>query len=85
MFSADISKSEEISRWRPIDKALRYNFSVTEMLFKNPHISFAEDNEAFPLLCSNCLQIKQSLRSSQTDRHTDTHVDYYNPPPMHSG
>ena len=28
---ADISKSEEISRWRPIDKDLHYDFSATEM------------------------------------------------------
>ena len=29
VFSADISKSEEISRWRPIDKTLHYDFSAT--------------------------------------------------------
>ena len=26
MFSADISKSKEISRWRPINKTLHYDF-----------------------------------------------------------
>ena len=40
------------------------------MFFKNPHISFAENDEAFPSLCSNCLQMKQSLRSRWTDRQT---------------
>ena len=35
LFSADISKSEDISRWRPIDKALLYDFSATKT--KNSH------------------------------------------------
>ena len=35
VFSADISKSEEISRWRLIDKVLHCNFSATKMFFKN--------------------------------------------------
>ena len=39
VFSADISKSEEILRWRPIDKALDYDFSATMMFFENHHIS----------------------------------------------
>ena len=37
VFSADISKSEEISRWRPIDNALDYDFSATKMFFENRH------------------------------------------------
>ena len=37
VFSAYISKSEEISRWRPIDKTLHYDFSATETFFKNRH------------------------------------------------
>ena len=75
VLSADISKRKEISRWRPIDKTLHYDFSATETFFKNSHITFAEDDEAFPSLCSNCLKIKQSLRSSWTDTHihTQTH------------
>ena len=35
VLSADISKSEEISRWRPIEKALDYDFSATKMFFEN--------------------------------------------------
>ena len=33
VFSADISKREEISRWRPIDKTLHYDFSASETFF----------------------------------------------------
>ena len=33
LFSADISKSEEIPRWRPIDKTLHYDFSATKTFF----------------------------------------------------
>ena len=41
-FSADISKSEEISRWRLINKALHYDFSATKKFFKN-HNFFYQD------------------------------------------
>ena len=34
LFSADISTSELISRWRPIDKTLHYNFSATTDVFQ---------------------------------------------------
>ena len=40
--SADISKSEEISRRRPIDKTLHYDFSATETFFKNRHNCLSE-------------------------------------------
>ena len=56
MFSADISKSEEISRWRPIDKALDYDFSATKMFFKNRHISLEYHNMIFPHIALPRLQ-----------------------------
>ena len=37
VFSADISKGEEISRWRLINKALHYDFTATKKFFKNRH------------------------------------------------
>ena len=48
VFSADISKSEEISRWRPINKALDNIFSATKMFFENCHISLEYHNMIFP-------------------------------------
>ena len=47
MFSADISKSKEISRWRPINKALHCDFSATKMFFENRHISLEYHNMIF--------------------------------------
>ena len=38
VFSVDISKSEEISRWRPIDKDLHCDFSATKMFFEHRHV-----------------------------------------------
>ena len=47
VFSADISKSKEISRWRPINKTLHYDFSATEMFFlKSPQL-FMKDSRSF--------------------------------------
>ena len=48
VFSADISKSEKISRWWPIDKALDYDFSATKMFFELHHISLEYHNMIFP-------------------------------------
>ena len=48
VFSADISKSEEISRWCPINNALDYDFSATKMFFENRHISLEYHNMIFP-------------------------------------
>ena len=48
VFSADISKSEEISRWRPIDKALHDDFSATKTFFKNRHNCLSEGLTFFP-------------------------------------
>ena len=53
VFSADmidISKSKEISRWWPIDKALDNDFSATKMFFKNCHKSLEYHNMIFPLI-----------------------------------
>ena len=43
LFSADISKSEDISRWQPINKAIHCNFSATKTFFGNPHICLQEN------------------------------------------
>ena len=37
MFYADVSKGEEISRWRLINEALHDYFSATKSFFKNCH------------------------------------------------
>ena len=50
LFSADISKSEEISRWRPIDKALHYDFSTTKMFFKTRQNLLSEILTFFPVM-----------------------------------
>ena len=42
MFSADIRESEEISRWRPIDKALHCDFSATKDFSKTRHNFLSE-------------------------------------------
>ena len=47
MFSADISKSEEISRWRQIDKTLHYDFSATETFSKIATIVYQKDSHSF--------------------------------------
>ena len=92
MFSADISKSEEISRWRPINKTLHYDFSATEMLFKNCHNCLSEGLTFFLLLGSSRSETKYSPRlqanrqtHTQTDRQTYTQTDCYNPPPTRHG
>ena len=77
VFSADISKSEEISRWRPIDKTLHYNFSATETFVKNRHNCLSEGLTFFLLLGSPRSETKYSPRlraNRQTDRQTDTHT-----------
>ena len=49
-FPADISKSEEISRWRPIDKALHCDFSATKKFFKNRHNRLSEGLTFLPAM-----------------------------------
>ena len=83
VFSADISKSEEISRWQPINKTLHYNFSATKKLFKNRHNCLSEGLTFFPGMGSTRSEMKHSLRlQSNTQTHTHTQTDCYNPPPM---
>ena len=45
LFYADISKSEEISKWSQIDKTLHYNFSATKtfFFFKSPQFFYQKD------------------------------------------
>ena len=50
VFSADISKSEEISRWRLIDQSLHYDFSATEPFFKNCHNCLSEKLTFYPAM-----------------------------------
>ena len=74
MFSADISKSEEISRWRSIDKTLDYDFSATETFFKIRHNCLSEGLTFFPAMGSTRSETKHSPRlrtNRQTDRQTD--------------
>ena len=83
MFSADISKSEEISRWRLIDKALHYDFSAPKTFFENRHNCLSEGLTFFPAMGSTRSETKLSPRlrgntqthghiDTQTHRHTDT-------------
>ena len=50
MFSADISKSEEISIWQQIDKALYCDFSATKKFSKNRHNFLSEGLAFFPAM-----------------------------------
>ena len=84
MISADISKSEKISRWRPIDKALHCDFSATKKFFKNRHNCLSEGLMFFPAMCSTKSKMKHSPRlrgKTQTNRHTHTQTNCYNPSP----
>ena len=78
VFSADISKSEEIPRWRPIDKTLHYDFSATEMFFKNRHnIAYQKDSCSFQQWVQQ--EAKRSILQDYevTNRHTDTHTELH--------
>ena len=81
VFSADITKSEEISRWRPIDKALLCDFSATKTFFENRHKFLSEGLTFFPAMGSTRSETKLSPRLRR-NRHTDTQTDCYKPPPM---
>ena len=70
VFSADNSKSEDISRWRPIDKALDYDFSATETFFKNRHNCLSEGLTFFPAMGSTRSETKHSPRL-RTNTHTN--------------
>ena len=75
-----------------MDKTLHYNFSATEMFFKNRHNFLSEGLTFFPAMGSTKSETKHSPRlqvNRQTDRHIHTHThththtqaDCYNPPP----
>ena len=68
--SADISKSEEISRWRPIDKAIHCNFSATKTLFGKPHICLQENKMLFRFRYSSWSETHaSSILSSNRQTH----------------
>ena len=64
LFSADISKSEEIPRWRLIDKALHYDFSATKKFLKNFHDFFIRTK----VVSSNEFKKKQNKAFSKITR-----------------
>ena len=68
LFSADISKSEEISTWRPIDKTLHYDFSAI-----NCHNFLSEGLTFFPPMGSKRIKTKHSPRLRGNSHGTDTH------------
>ena len=59
-FSADISKSKESSRCRPIDKALHYDFSATIDVFQNHHNCYTQTD------CYNPLPTLGLLKNPET-------------------
>ena len=61
ILSADISRSEEISRWRPINKTLHYDFSATKTFFKNRHNCLSEGVAFFPAMGSTRSETKHSF------------------------
>ena len=72
VFSADISKSEEISRWRPIDKTLHYDFSATETFLKNRHNCLSEGltvNGDPRISMSHAHKIKTTSTRTRTRSH----------------
>ena len=92
LFSADISKSEEISRWRPIDKTLHYDFSATETFFLFLLKTAHPQRLAFRKQCPRNIKIEYLQRivcnthtHTHTDKLTNSQTEYYNPPPMRSG
>ena len=80
-FSADISKSKEISRWRLIDKDLLCDFSATKTFFKNCHNYFSEGLMFFPAMSSTRSKTKLSP-CKITKEQTHTQTDCYNPSPI---
>ena len=82
VFSADISKSEEISRWRPIDKAFHCDFSAPKSLRRFSKIAtiiLSGGLTFFPAMGSTRSETKLSLSydlrgNTQTQTHTHTHT-----------
>ena len=65
VFSADISKSEEISRWQLIDQSLHYDFSATEPFFqKSPQLFIRKSH----VLSSNGFNKKRNEAFSEITR-----------------
>ena len=75
-FSADISKSEEIPRWRPIDKVLHCDFSAPKTFFENRRNCLPEGLAFFSAIGSTRSETKLSPRL-----RGNTQTDCYNPPP----
>ena len=53
-----ISKSEEVSRWQPIDESSQDHFSATIMLFKILHNRLSEGLTFFPAISSTRSEMK---------------------------
>ena len=75
LFSADISKSKEISRLRPINKTLHYDFSATKTFFKNHHNFLSEGLTFFPAMGIK-KEAKRSILQDYEETDTHTHMAY---------
>ena len=72
VFSADISKSEDISRWRLIDKALHCDFSATKKFSKIRYNFFIRRTQFFPAIGTIRSETKHSPRlRGNINRHTN--------------
>ena len=76
VFSADISKSEDISRWRLIDKALHCDFSATKTFSKIRYNFLSEGLNCFQQLVQQ--EAKRSILQDYEETLTDTQTDCYN-------
>ena len=76
LLTSAVSKSEEISRWRTIDKTLHCDFSATKTFFENCHNFLSEGLAFFPAMGSTRSETKLSPRLRR-----NTQTDCYNPPP----
>ena len=65
-FSTEISKSEEISRWQSINKAVHCDFSATKKFFKNRHNCLSKGLSLFPAMGSTRSKTKHSQRLRST-------------------
>ena len=74
MCYADVSKSKEISKWRPIDEDLHDHFSAMKTFFKN------RQDSSHVLSSYGFNKAKQSSLYDYEGANTQT--DCYNPLPM---
>ena len=77
VFQCFLLKSAKAKKFQNGDRSIRLYTTISLQLRRSSKIHthiLAEDDEAFQMMCSNCLQIKKSLRSNRTDRQTDTHT-----------